>query len=105
MLITSTAGPALPDLMLIYKNEYIAMILRNLDRNRCLVNVTHYIVENLSNIVLLFLFVNEKTVWKRFILPRIPCGPGDEILAIYGFSRTQFPIMYFFGITINNSQR
>lgn len=60
ILNTLTVGSSLPDHMPILKNGYNVMLLRYLYINNSYVNVTRYIIENISNNVIFLWFVNEK---------------------------------------------
>ncbi len=99
-----TAGPALPYHRIQLKKGFKVMLLRNLCPQEGHVNGARHTVEHMSNNLLHLKVAVGSHAGKRLTLPRVPCGPEDDNFPIPGFKRTQFPVLFCFGMTINKAQ-
>ena len=104
LLNTLTAGSALPDHKLKLKKAFIVILLRNLDPTAGHVNGARYVIEDMTNTLLFLRVTTESHEGNRLCLLRMPCGPGDDNFPVPGFTRTQFPILTCFALTMNKAQ-
>ncbi|CDF38382.1 ATP dependant DNA Helicase PIF1 [Chondrus crispus] len=104
LLNTLTAWSALPDHKLKLKKGFIVMLLRNLNPATGHVSGARYVIENMTNNLLVLRVTAGSHEGNRLCLHRMPCGPGDDNFPIPGFTRTQFPIRKCFTLTTNKAQ-
>ena len=104
LLNSFMAGSALPDHQLKLKKGFNVMVMRNPDPIASHVNGAHYVIENMTNNLLILRVTTGSHEGNRLCLPRMPCRTGDDNVLIPGFTRTQSPIRTCFALTINKSQ-
>ena len=93
-----------PDHELKLKNNFIVMLLRNLNSTQGHVNGARYQVVRMSNALLILKSIMGVHAGKILALPRMPCSPGDEHFLNSGFVCTQFPVRVCFGLTTNKAR-
>ena len=102
--LNSLSAGSLPDHKITLKKGFIVMLLRNINTPQGHCNGTRYIVEDITPRLLSLSVASGKEKGKKFLLPRIPCGPGTDHFPVQDFSRLQFPIRVCFGVTTNKGQ-
>ena len=89
---------------MVLKKGYIVMLLRNIRPLDGHCNGTRYIVDKMTNSLLFLRVAVGAHKGAKLLLPRMPCGPGDNDFPVPGFQRLQFPVRPCFAITTNKAQ-
>ena len=98
------ARASLPDHEIALKKGFIVVLLRNIKPSSGHVNGTRYFVENMTFNLLFLTSVSGSKKGVRLVLPRMNCTVGKDDFLIPRFRRNQFPIRFYFAMTIKKAQ-